>query len=232
MLLLHVCCGPCLTYPSGWLAEQGMPFQGYFFNPNIHPYVEFKKRMQALRQYADANDITVEVDEQLLVLFGKQLHNDAIDRDYRQRLQRACQIYHKHPAIQIQVLGGTTPGNHLSESAAGRNFMLAAGIPEHAIAIEEQSRHTLENLSHARSLWSQDATPPALLSNRYHLARISTLACGMGLPHSLCAAESQLNLSSRIALKLLLEAYYLHWYWVGRQWSILTHNRNSLTRIS
>lgn len=52
-LLLHACCGPCSIYPSGVLREQGMDFTLYFFNPNIHPYQEFKKRLQTLREFCE-----------------------------------------------------------------------------------------------------------------------------------------------------------------------------------
>lgn len=47
-ILLHVCCGPCALYPLSVIREQGHEAQGYFFNPNIHPYKEFQRRAEAL----------------------------------------------------------------------------------------------------------------------------------------------------------------------------------------
>lgn len=47
-LLLHTCCGPCLLYPLKVLRNQNCEITGYFFNPNIHPYTEFKKRLDSL----------------------------------------------------------------------------------------------------------------------------------------------------------------------------------------
>ncbi len=47
-LLMHICCGPCTTYPLSALREKGIEPQGYFFNPNIHPFKEFKRRLSAL----------------------------------------------------------------------------------------------------------------------------------------------------------------------------------------
>ena len=47
-LLLHTCCGPCLLYPLRILRNQDCEITGYFFNPNIHPYTEFKKRLNSL----------------------------------------------------------------------------------------------------------------------------------------------------------------------------------------
>lgn len=51
-LLLHICCGPCLVYPLSVLREEGIETRGFFFNPNIHPYTEFGKRLATLRDYA------------------------------------------------------------------------------------------------------------------------------------------------------------------------------------
>jgi epoxyqueuosine reductase len=47
-LLLHVCCGPCSLYPLSVIRDCGIEVCCYFFNPNIHPYREFKKRIEAL----------------------------------------------------------------------------------------------------------------------------------------------------------------------------------------
>ena len=50
-ILMHVCCGPCSVYPTKHLKEAGKDFTLYYFNPNIHPYKEFKKRLNTLREY-------------------------------------------------------------------------------------------------------------------------------------------------------------------------------------
>ena len=52
-LLLHACCGPCACYPSQLLAEEGTDFTLLYYNPNIHPYKEFKRRLSALRELAE-----------------------------------------------------------------------------------------------------------------------------------------------------------------------------------
>jgi predicted adenine nucleotide alpha hydrolase (AANH) superfamily ATPase len=43
-LLLHVCCGPCSLYPTQHFKNEKIYFEGYFYNPNIHPIEEFEKR--------------------------------------------------------------------------------------------------------------------------------------------------------------------------------------------
>lgn len=63
-ILLHVCCGPCTIYPLQVLRAQGYTVEGYFFNPNIHPYREFKRRIDALRELADREKFSVAIDTQ------------------------------------------------------------------------------------------------------------------------------------------------------------------------
>lgn len=51
-LLMHMCCGPCAVYPYGVLSKEH-DITGLFYNPNIHPYTEYKKRMDAAKEFAD-----------------------------------------------------------------------------------------------------------------------------------------------------------------------------------
>ena len=51
-VLMHICCAPCSIYTLKKLREEGADVYGYFFNPNIHPYTEFKKRLLRLQDYA------------------------------------------------------------------------------------------------------------------------------------------------------------------------------------
>ncbi len=61
-ILLHVCCGPCTVYPLEYLRQQGHEVSGYFYNPNIHPYREFKRRIGALVEFSELNNFQVEID--------------------------------------------------------------------------------------------------------------------------------------------------------------------------
>ncbi len=58
-ILLHLCCGPCTIYPLQILRDQQMEIQGYFYNPNIHPYREYQKRQQTLKEYARISALEV-----------------------------------------------------------------------------------------------------------------------------------------------------------------------------
>jgi predicted adenine nucleotide alpha hydrolase (AANH) superfamily ATPase len=61
-VLLHVCCGPCAIYPVEALRREGFEVNGYFHNPNVHPYQEFKRRLQAVLQFSEAVDLDLVTD--------------------------------------------------------------------------------------------------------------------------------------------------------------------------
>jgi len=52
-ILVHICCAPCFTYPHKKLVEEGHDVTGFFYNPNIHPYLEYKNRLESLERYAE-----------------------------------------------------------------------------------------------------------------------------------------------------------------------------------
>ena len=59
MIILHICCGPCSIYPVSYFKERGIEFKGYFYNPNIHPYKEFRQRIKALEEIQKIFDFEV-----------------------------------------------------------------------------------------------------------------------------------------------------------------------------
>lgn len=58
-LLLHCCCAPCLIYPLQQLRAKGFEVTGMFYNPNIHPFSEYKKRREAVRNFSKGVDINI-----------------------------------------------------------------------------------------------------------------------------------------------------------------------------
>jgi predicted adenine nucleotide alpha hydrolase (AANH) superfamily ATPase len=52
-ILLHICCGPCAAVTVEALRGAGHEVTGFWFNPNVHPYQEYERRLEAARSYAD-----------------------------------------------------------------------------------------------------------------------------------------------------------------------------------
>jgi epoxyqueuosine reductase len=58
-ILLHTCCAPCLVHPLEDLRSEGHEVTAIFFNPNIHPYTEYLRRLDAFTVYAKDNQVKV-----------------------------------------------------------------------------------------------------------------------------------------------------------------------------
>lgn len=92
-ILLHICCGPCTVYPLDALREEGHDIRGFFYNPNIHPYIEFKKRVETIEAFASDRHLPLHVDKSYdLETFLKGALEQGEARClfcYRMRLERA-----------------------------------------------------------------------------------------------------------------------------------------------
>ncbi|MGQ9707135.1 MAG: epoxyqueuosine reductase QueH [bacterium] len=68
-LLLHTCCGPCFITSLLYFKDRYeiIPF---WFNPNIHPYQEFKRRLFAFRDSTEGFDTIVDETYNLIEYFN------------------------------------------------------------------------------------------------------------------------------------------------------------------
>jgi predicted adenine nucleotide alpha hydrolase (AANH) superfamily ATPase len=51
-LLLHACCAPCSTGCAAALREEGIRPDLFWYNPNIHPFTEYRSRLESLQGFA------------------------------------------------------------------------------------------------------------------------------------------------------------------------------------
>ena len=56
-LLLHTCCAPCSVYCIDSLRKKDIEPTVYWFNPNIHPYMEYKARRDCLKEYTKSINV-------------------------------------------------------------------------------------------------------------------------------------------------------------------------------
>ena len=70
-LLMHACCGPCFAYIEQDLRNNGMllpngeyeqvDFTALFYNPNIHPMVEHKRRIEAFKTLCEMKECKYDI---------------------------------------------------------------------------------------------------------------------------------------------------------------------------
>lgn len=80
-VLMHVCCAPCSVSCIEMLQNQKINFEMFWYNPNIHPYTEYKKRMETLGEYTTKLNIKLHLkDEYGLEDFVKESSTNLEDR--------------------------------------------------------------------------------------------------------------------------------------------------------
>ena len=100
-LLLHTCCAPCSVYCIKSLREEGIEPIVYWFNPNIHPYMEYKARRDTLKEYTQKIGVEAVFEEDYgLKEFCKNVIDDLDNRCakycYRVRLEQTAQYAKEH----------------------------------------------------------------------------------------------------------------------------------------
>lgn len=58
-ILIHTCCAPCLCYPYKILNDDGFEITALWYNPNIHPFPEYTKRLNTLYSLQTKKNIDI-----------------------------------------------------------------------------------------------------------------------------------------------------------------------------
>jgi len=133
-ILLHICCANCAIYPLERMEEKGDEVVGYFFNPNIHPYQEYQRRLDALKQYSERVGLEVFYrDEYLLEEFLRNVSHRVEERCqycYSVRLETTAREA-KNKAFDgfSTTLLQSTHQNHALIKETGERVAQEIGIP-------------------------------------------------------------------------------------------------------
>lgn len=84
-LLMHTCCAPCSVYCIDALKEEGIEPTIYWYNPNIHPYMEYKARRDTLKEYAKSLNLNA--------IFEEDYGLDEFCKNVVGDLQNRCKNY-------------------------------------------------------------------------------------------------------------------------------------------
>jgi len=101
-LLLHCCCAPCALSCVSSLRAQEIESELFWFNPNIHPCVEYNARLECLREFAANENLKLRlIDEYGLRLFLKEVYRETgeiesvperCERCYSLRLEKTAAV--------------------------------------------------------------------------------------------------------------------------------------------
>ena len=98
---MHTCCAPCSVYCIDSLRAENIEPTLFWYNPNIHPYIEYKTRRDCLKDYAASIDVNLIIDEEYgLDEFCKNvvsdLENRCVNYCYKKRLTETVRYAAHH----------------------------------------------------------------------------------------------------------------------------------------
>lgn len=96
-VLLHTCCAPCLLAPLEELRNKNFSVTGFFYNPNIHPFSEFKNRKTAVQDLAAKKNLEVifpeyDLENYFRAIVGHEKASERCPVCWQMRLEKCAQL--------------------------------------------------------------------------------------------------------------------------------------------
>lgn len=136
----------------------------------------------AVWRAAHADDASrVDRADAIIVLGAAQYQGDP-SPVFEGRLAHAALLFREGRSDRVVVLGGSAPGDEVTEAEAGRDWLIAEGLPPEAVVASPVGTTTLESLR-AAAEWmrERDLRTAFLVSDPWHNLRIKKMASDLGI---------------------------------------------------
>ena len=100
-LLMHICCANCCLSPLRILSAKNISVKGFWINPNIHPYTEYRMRLDALRLLEKEWSLDIEYADQ----YGLREFLRAVVHDEDNRCVHCYSMRLEQTAIAAKKMG-------------------------------------------------------------------------------------------------------------------------------
>jgi vancomycin permeability regulator SanA len=118
----------------------------------------------------------------VIIVLGAAQYGGTPSPVFQGRLDHAVLLYRQGRADSVMVVGAKAPGDTTTEAQAGRDYLVAQGVPAGSAVAEPVGRTTYESLVGAVAyMRGHDMTSAFLVSDPWHNARISRMASDLGI---------------------------------------------------
>jgi predicted adenine nucleotide alpha hydrolase (AANH) superfamily ATPase len=135
-LLLHCCCAPCTVECAASFIEEGTRPDLYWYNPNIHPYTEYRARRDALVQYAAYMELQYKTDDEYglrrFIVESGHVENNSGGGDYPARCALCYRMRLEQTAVRAAEWGYEFFGTTLLISPYQNHNLVRAIAEEYA----------------------------------------------------------------------------------------------------
>lgn len=123
-------------------------------------------------------------DEQVAIVLGAGLAGDQPNSTLKKRLDKLIVYADKNPNAKIITSGGQGADEIISEALAMKNYLVANGVDENRIFLEDESTTTEENFRFSLEVMKEqgfdEATSVVIVTNDFHCFRSSKYAQAEG----------------------------------------------------
>ena len=139
------------------------------------------------------NTSNADYTEDVVIVLGAGVNREMVSRPLAHRLYAAIDYWEENPNAYIIVCGGLGNRATITEAEAMSRFLVARGIPQEKILLEEMSTSTYENLVFAKEILEEhfpDGFRAVVITNDFHIYRATQMARGIGLDVSRVGAHT------------------------------------------
>ncbi|MCH1626986.1 YdcF family protein [Ferdinandcohnia quinoae] len=149
-----------------------------------------------------------------LIILGAKVNGNIPSLSLSYRINTAAEYLLNNPNTIAIASGGMGPGETITEAEAIQNGLIAKGIDESRIFLEDRSTSTYENVSFSKSFIPNDAQQGIIVTNDYHVYRAVQIAGDADLHVAGLAADTPkvTIVKAYIREYLAVTKYYLQKY--------------------
>ena len=135
------------------------------------------------------SDSRKEVDA--IVVMGVAQYDGRPSPQLQARLDHVLTLWKEGVAKLVVTTGGNQPGDRFTEARASADYLIAGGIPESSISMEDIGSTTLQSLQGvAEILHSRGLSSVEIVTDPYHALRSRLIAQDLGLTAYVSPAEN------------------------------------------
>lgn len=117
-----------------------------------------------------------------IVVLGSAQYNGVPSSIFEARLEHARKLYEEGVAPVIVTVGGKADGDQFTEAEAGRDYLVAQGIPTTSVVALPVGHTSFTSLRAAsREMRVRGLSDAFLVSDPWHNARIERMAADLGI---------------------------------------------------
>lgn len=110
------------------------------------------------------------------IILGAQMKESGPSDVLQRRLDKALEYLQKNPETVVVVSGGQGGNEPVSEAQGMRDYLVARGIAEERILMEDVSTGTWENLEYSAKLIDKEKDSVVIVTNNFHVFRAVFIA--------------------------------------------------------